>query len=69
MEDKIYPYGFGNWMNSLFQEGNRIGMWNLTVINYCEKLSFDDQLVYFMDGLSPIKALMQDIKEGGEDGR
>lgn len=63
---KTYPYGFRHWMNQLFQAGNRLKVWDLNVMNYESKLCFDSWLVYFMDGLSPIKAILQDIKEGGE---
>lgn len=63
IKTKEYPYGFGLWMNSLWQIGQSIGMWNYTVITYKEKLCFKSWLVYFMMGLHPKDAIQMDLNE------
>lgn len=63
MKDEKYPYGFNIYMNSLWQYGVKIGMWNYSVIEYKTKLCFDSWLVYFMIGLSPKEAIHEDLNE------
>ena len=65
-DNQTWPYGFKLWMNALWQAGQSMGIWNFTVISYRDKLCYKSWLVYFMDGLSPKNAILQDIKEGGE---
>ena len=65
-KEKVYPYGFKTWMNQLASVGNSLKMWNIFPPDCHKHLDFDAWLEYFMIGLSPSKAILADIKEGGE---
>jgi len=60
---KQYPYGFNLWVNQLWQVGQKMKMWNFTVMNYEQNICLDSWLVYFMMGLSPKEAIKEDLKE------
>jgi len=66
MEKKTYPYGFKIWMNNLSQVGNKMKIWDIFPPENHKVLCWDAWLNYFLIGLSPLNAILKDIKEGGE---
>lgn len=61
-----YPYGFHSWLNKVWQICKEKGIVNKNT-NPCDT-GLDEQnwLSYFMDGFSPMNAVITDINEGGE---
>lgn len=67
---KTWPFGFKFWLWQVGIHHKRLGIFKSDLSpNKCfEKLDPDSWMLHFMQGLSPLKAVQLDIKEGGENG-
>jgi len=63
MEKNVHPYGFLAWLNKVWQIGLEKEMWEYSIMEYQDKLDVEAWKEYFMIGLSPSKAIDEDINE------
>lgn len=63
LSQKTYPYCFRDWLNKVWQECRRLGIVNKNTSPVDTGLDPDGWLPYFMDGLSPVQAVQQDLNE------